>query len=578
MRPSANVVASIAAALFCVGGFTQAQAPADDDVTKPAGAVRSSASDAKLVEAEKRIADLEAKVRALESVLADRPVAAEAAETRPSPATNFFAVTPDAAPTSGDSAPVDIIVELAPAPRVEPLDPFANPQELMQEIEHRYVERFGSTAPASIGSAPALDSFGEEVSLWVSRQNALLSQPVDWLVRVVRVEPSRTTASRVVVVCRGLAADQASELSNDFRVELDGESTRALLREHPPTAAFRVKGTFDPELAFSADHAEAGPWHRSGHFVGPFCVSKWTVIGDSLERAEAPVADASPEVAPTPEENPAEPTPSEPAPEVAPEEPAAPTEEEPEPMAMPEDTAASDAAAEAAGVAARAAAEAEAEVEAARAAAEEENARLAAAAQAEADAARLAAEEETARLAAAEAEAARVAAEEETARLAAAEAEAARVAAEEETARLAAAEAEAARVAAEEETARLAAAEAEAARVAAEEETARLAAAAQAEAEARARDPLANLSTNGRKMVDRSTSQLAQTTDAATVAQLVKGYESRLKSANADIKPAIEVMLNNARTRLDQLNSSGQAPTVAPTDPSKDAATASTPK
>jgi len=137
----------------------------------------------------------------------------------------------------------------------------------------------------------------------------------------------------------------------------------------------------------------------------------------------------------------------------------------------------------------------------------------------------------------------------------------ARAAIEEEAARRAEAEAEAAREA--EDAAAQASAEAAATLEAAARDVERAAAeaqaradadaAAKAEAERRAADPLWHLTPQARKLVDRSSEQLSRTTDPATVAQLVRGYEARLSTANAELKPAIEAMLGNAKGRLEVL-------------------------
>ncbi len=565
-----------------------AQSGSETDVTKPAGATRAAEheNDEQLRAAERRIAELEARLKELEAAVAKGD-----ADHAPSKIAEFADTVAE-----GETTP-----PAAANPAPEPVDPTASPTAMLAELERRYLDRFGASSGTGRVSAEELDTLAGEVSRWAMRQNSLLGQPVAWTVRVVRVEPSRQSAQRAVLVCRGLAPDQREEVSDDFRVELDADA-RELLRQHGPDAAFVIHGRFDPRVSFSPEHQFAGPWHRKGHFVGPYCVSNWTVIGDSIEAA---AARESAEIAPI-EPAPAEiaPTPSDPTP----------AEADPAPLQMPEDSdsaAAHDAAGanEAARVAAeqeaeRLAAEQEtarvaAEQEAARLAAEQETARVAAEQEAarlatEQEAARLAAEQEAARLAAEE-EAARDAAEQEAARLAtaqeaarlAAEEEAARVDAEEESARLAA-EQEAARLATEQEAARLAdeaerravvdaesaraaaeaaartAAEADATRRAAEQETERLAAAASAVAEAeaaakaeserRAKDPLWYLTPTSRKMVDRSAEQLARTTDAATVAQLVRGYESRLPSVKDDLRPAIEAMLTNAKKRLTELS------------------------
>ncbi len=547
-----------------------AQSGSETDVTKPAGATRAAEheNDEQLRAAERRIAELEARLKELEAAVAKGD-----ADHAPSKIAEFADTVAE-----GETTP-----PAAANPAPEPVDPTASPTAMLAELERRYLDRFGASSGTGRVSAEELDTLAGEVSRWAMRQNSLLGQPVAWTVRVVRVEPSRQSAQRAVLVCRGLAPDQREEVSDDFRVELDADA-RELLRQHGPDAAFVIHGRFDPRVSFSPEHQFAGPWHRKGHFVGPYCVSNWTVIGDSIEAA---AARESAEIAPI-EPAPAEiaPTPSDPTP----------AEADPAPLQMPEDSD-SAAAHDAAGAneAARVAAEQEAErlaaeQETARVAAEQEAARLAAEQEtarvaAEQEAARLATEQEAARLAA-EQEAARVAAEQEAARLAAEE-EAARVDAEEESARLAA-EQEAARLATEQEAARLAdeaerravvdaesaraaaeaaartAAEADATRRAAEQETERLAAAASAVAEAeaaakaeserRAKDPLWYLTPTSRKMVDRSAEQLARTTDAATVAQLVRGYESRLPSVKDDLRPAIEAMLTNAKKRLTELS------------------------
>ena len=547
-----------------------AQSGSETDVTKPAGATRAAEheNDEQLRAAERRIAELEARLKELEAAVAKGD-----ADHAPSKIAEFADTVAE-----GETTP-----PAAANPAPEPVDPTASPTAMLAELERRYLDRFGASSGTGRVSAEELDTLAGEVSRWAMRQNSLLGQPVAWTVRVVRVEPSRQSAQRAVLVCRGLAPDQREEVSDDFRVELDADA-RELLRQHGPDAAFVIHGRFDPRVSFSPEHQFAGPWHRKGHFVGPYCVSNWTVIGDSIEAA---AARESAEIAPI-EPAPAEiaPTPSDPTP----------AEADPAPLQMPEDSD-SAAAHDAAGAneAARVAAEQEAErlaaeQETARVAAEQEAARLAAEQEtarvaAEQEAARLATEQEAARLAA-EQEAARVAAEQEAARLAAEE-EAARVDAEEESARLAA-EQESARLATEQEAARLAdeaerravvdaesaraaaeaaartAAEADATRRAAEQETERLAAAASAVAEAeaaakaeserRAKDPLWYLTPTSRKMVDRSAEQLARTTDAATVAQLVRGYESRLPSVKDDLRPAIEAMLTNAKKRLTELS------------------------
>ncbi len=507
MRSSANrslwlvTGACLIATANCSFALPQSE---DDDLNRPAGATRApagaTAGDEKMVDAERRIAELEARVRELQAALAEQG-GIKSAKSSSGPA-----IDEPETPGSGAAPEIVVVAEVSapsdlPVVREVTVEPFDNPAALMQEIERRYVERFATSRAPSVAETGAFDSYAEEVALWTSRQNALLNQPIKWVVRVLRVEPSRRTTGRVSATCRGIDIATGAELGEDFRVELEGDSTRELLRQHPANALFVVSGTFSPNLVFSADHAESGPWHRSGLFVGPYCVAKWTVAGDSIAKAEEPAAQQTP----APEESPAEPAATD---ETGSETPVDP-EPQPAPTEMPPDS--------------------------------------------DQAAAETAAAEEAARIAAAE-----VAASEEAARIAAETAaakEAARIAAETAAAEVADAEA-VARAAAE---------------AAAAEEAARLA----LEAEARARDPLAHLTAKGRQMVERSADQLSRANDPTLVSQLVKGYEARLNTANADLKPAIEVILGNAKERLSQLQSSGKA---KPVSPAGDAAQASTPK
>jgi len=159
-------------------------------------------------------------------------------------------------------------------------DPFASPSDFLFELRARYADRFGASAPPQPRMTPDHDDHSLAIKRWTVGQNRILSQPIEWKVRVLRVTASSTARGRAVLYC-AVDNPSADGIDHAFEVDMSAE-TLASLPPTPGAGVFTLVGIMDPRLAFSPEHEHDDRWDRNGHVVGPLCVSDWRVQGLQL--------------------------------------------------------------------------------------------------------------------------------------------------------------------------------------------------------------------------------------------------------------------------------------------------------
>jgi len=302
-----------AVGLLCLTPAASALAQ-QPDVERPAGAPRSASQPPTPAQQEDlaRILEqlraqsqaIDARVRSLEQTIerqnkeierlqAGRPAGAEAeaeAGAEVDAASADGANEPTTADANADAAMPAATADLkpqadSPAPATtsaskRPDDPFASPTEFLLELRARYADRFGVAVPPQPRMASDYDDHSLAIKRWAVGQNRILSQPIEWQVRVLRVTASRTVPGGVSLFC---AVDTKSADGIDYTFEVDMPSDGlASLDSASGTGVFTLVGIMDPRLSFSPEHERDDRWDRNGHVVGPLCVSDWRVQGLQL--------------------------------------------------------------------------------------------------------------------------------------------------------------------------------------------------------------------------------------------------------------------------------------------------------
>lgn len=235
------------------------------------------------------------------------PAAEPAAEPVAEPITEPIA-EPVAEPVATDET-IIAVNAAEPTARLITSDPFESPETFIVEIAQRYAERFGITPTLTPARTLDFDDFSVNLSRWTVGQNRILCQPVEWSVRVLRTEPSKKSSDKFVLICQAVTADGVN-IGDPFHAEMDWSPTSELIRSNPKETIFHLAGVIDPRLEFSAEHAKAGPWHRDGIFVAPYCASHWLVVGTQLTVTTNAPAESSPESSPESNQASSEPVPS----------------------------------------------------------------------------------------------------------------------------------------------------------------------------------------------------------------------------------------------------------------------------
>ena len=215
---------------------------------------------------------------------APEPAPVEEVAPAPEPApVEEVAPAPEPAPVEEVAPapePAPVIDQTLTSPRV-PSDPSASPRSFLADLRGRYLKRFGSDPAIASGDMREIDEFSLRVRRWAVVQNRVLSQPIDWRVRVLQSRVPTTSSKSIAMMCQCVDASGAN-IGDSFRVEMevDGENSP------PPTSAvgtaYRLTGTIHPGIEFSAEHVTEGQWHRDGVFVAPFCAAHWYIIGQDL--------------------------------------------------------------------------------------------------------------------------------------------------------------------------------------------------------------------------------------------------------------------------------------------------------
>lgn len=306
-------VISVAGGLAILGVLslpvTGAWAQQQPDVTRPAGAPRGASQPPAPAQQEDltRILEqlraqsqaIDARVRSLEQTIERQNQEIErlqSGQAAPSGTTETAgdsssgdsvakadaatADTPAPAPT-GDASQESKAAVPANAPTIDRNhDPFASPSDFMLELRSRYSDRFGGSAPPQPRMGSDYDDHSLAMKRWTVGQNRILSQPVEWKVRVLRVTASSTNRGGAVLLC---AVDNPSEDGIDHTFEVD--ATADIVSSMPAmegSSVYTLVGIMDPRLAFSPEHERDDRWDRSGHVIGPFCVSDWRIQGLQL--------------------------------------------------------------------------------------------------------------------------------------------------------------------------------------------------------------------------------------------------------------------------------------------------------
>jgi hypothetical protein len=295
-----------AAAMLSVEGAAAQQQP---DVNRPAGAPggTSQAPTPAQQEAIKRILEqlraqsqaIDARVRNLEQTIErqnqeiERLRSGKPTDAAPSSAARGVeAHTPtDTANTAtvettaaAEGAPVAEEVQSPPAattPAVKrDYDPFASPADFLFELRARYADRFGTSAAPQPQMTYDHDDHSLAIKRWSVGQNRILSQPIEWKVRVLRMSASRGTPGGAVLLC---VVDGSSEegIDHTFEVDIPAADLPSVSTARAADV-FTLVGIVDPRLSFSPEHERDDRWDRDGHVVGPLCVSNWRVQGLQL--------------------------------------------------------------------------------------------------------------------------------------------------------------------------------------------------------------------------------------------------------------------------------------------------------
>jgi len=170
----------------------------------------------------------------------------------------------------------------APAPVAVPADkddhnPFASPSAFILELRARYADRFGASVAPEPRMVSDFDDHSLAIKRWTVGQNRILSQPIEWKVRVLRVTASSNNRGGATVLC-ALETPSQDGIDHTFEVDLTAEKLAALL-SMDRTGVLTLVGIMDPKLAFSPEYERDDRWDRNGHVVGPLCVSDWRVQG-----------------------------------------------------------------------------------------------------------------------------------------------------------------------------------------------------------------------------------------------------------------------------------------------------------
>jgi len=193
-------------------------------------------------------------------------------------------------PASGETTPVADVPSLAeerkPAPAAtapaikRDHDPFASPADFLFELRARYADRFGTSVAPQAQMTSDYDDHSLAIKRWSVGQNRILSQPIEWKVRVLRMSASRGTPGGAVLLC---VADGSSDdgIDHTFEVDIPAADVQSVSTARAGDV-FTLVGIVDPRLSFSPEHERDDRWDRDGHVVGPLCVSNWRVQGLQL--------------------------------------------------------------------------------------------------------------------------------------------------------------------------------------------------------------------------------------------------------------------------------------------------------
>ena len=221
------------------------------------------------------------------------PATATATATAPT-------MTQTVTPSATNHGRLTVTISAAEATDLVSSNPFESPTSLLAEMTRRYVERFGETPALTPANNLDFDDFSNSVRRWTIGQNRILCQPIDWNVRVLRMESSKQSSDKLLLLCQAVGAD-GTNVGDEFHAKMDRSPNFDLVKSSPKGTMFHLIGVIDPRLDFSAEHGSASSWSRDGVFVAPYCVSHWSVTGQKLtsdssgQSSEAP-SDPTPSI------------------------------------------------------------------------------------------------------------------------------------------------------------------------------------------------------------------------------------------------------------------------------------------
>ena len=221
------------------------------------------------------------------------PATATATATAPT-------MTQTVTPSATNHGRLTVTISAAEATDLVSSNPVESPTSLLAEMTRRYVERFGETPALTPANNLDFDDFSNSVRRWTIGQNRILCQPIDWNVRVLRMESSKQSSDKLLLLCQAVGAD-GTNVGDEFHAKMDRSPNFDLVKSSPKGTMFHLIGVIDPRLDFSAEHGSASSWSRDGVFVAPYCVSHWSVTGQKLtsdssgQSSEAP-SDPTPSI------------------------------------------------------------------------------------------------------------------------------------------------------------------------------------------------------------------------------------------------------------------------------------------